>query len=170
MNKWIPYQCYKDRQMFKRNLLTTALFRLHQLLQLLVLRCLQHQHLANLLSHDCSWSILVASLDLCLDRLRSHWFLRSWKRSIWCRISHWIPRYSQIKFWYYRCFLAGFQPCCNGLCLVCCPGMAWWRMHCVSIRAFSCLCWECDDDLLTCDDACCFILIGEENKRVLQTN
>lgn len=85
-----------------------------ELCRLLDCRLFQHQHMDDFFLNDCGWLVVVASVDLRLDRLHYHRYFCGHERPFRCHVSHWFPRCQQIIFWYLGQLVARLQPCCHG--------------------------------------------------------
>lgn len=77
-------------------------------------RLLQHQHMDDLLVHDCRWSVMVAGMAMRLARLLLLRLFCRLDRTIWSRVSCWIFRSQPCSVWYMGKHVACVQPSRHG--------------------------------------------------------
>ena len=77
-------------------------------------RLLQHQHVDDLVLHDCRRTVMVASLAVRMARLFLLCMLRRAHWTSWSRLSYWLFRRQPRAVWHLGKHVACFQPSCNG--------------------------------------------------------
>lgn len=100
-----------------------------ELCRLLDRRQLQHQHLDDQLVHGIGWSVVVAVMAVCVDRLRHSCMLCVLDWSYRRYLSHWISCREQELLRNLGQFVACLQQSCYGVHLVWCAELHRGRMH-----------------------------------------